>query len=749
MWVVFYLIQFIFILPSIVHCFFNEPWEEAVSVAITLPTQINPIEQNTAVHSDLYTDLGDEELKITIPMDYFEAEQEDDFQRFWNHDATTEQIRYHDILINATICGSYQANAHWELKELFLYGKYSFPHNKTLAWHHLEQFNKLTRGQNSSALFELSVMHSTGLFGAIQINTGRALMLLERAAKLGDLRAKQALAYRYLKGINVPKDLFKASVIYGEISDTFRNRYTDEQWNFMFPNIDSYHVGIPHLQEGTNMEPYKRLRGVRGYPMRSKRSKPPEIESLISTNGQVVIQSNSLVINEDEDEDDKIVDIFYAALNAHQGTYTTHRAYDQSLRLLELATQIYGPQIENMDELQKIYYARCLQLLGHIYLHGEGVPANVTRAELLISQGINKTDEIVSREALIELASIKQYIHGEIEEAYRIYEIFYRSSGFGYASFQLSKLTPKFVPSKEKVTDKEKFMFYSQLKGHIPGIYEYGKILESGYGPTSKKALKSDYSRINRKIISAIASLYKRFIERNEQFIGDSLKEAFLNLLRGETEIALWNYAIAAEQGFGLAQISAGWLLCQPPRNFEEPPLIPDSRKLMALSYYQKAFDQDNPDAGLIAADIYFDMGDYEKALRLYQQRQVLSSPQAIWNVGYMFEYGLGVEKDYHLAKRYYEGAQTYLPELSFGIQICNWKLMLKMLMETIMGKTDKSSIKRSSHVEELIIMGKNSFISEAFIPRLINRSKQLLRHLFGSTSNDSSNVEVRRTSIS
>lgn len=47
---------------------------------------------------------------------------------------------------------------------------------------------------------------------------------------------------------------------------------------------------------------------------------------------------------------------------------------------------------------------------------------------------------------------------------------------------------------------------------------------------------------------------------------------------------------------------------------------------------------------------------NYEKAVSYYQAAaDTQSSALAYWNLGYMYEHGKGVKRDWHLAKRYYD----------------------------------------------------------------------------------------------
>ena len=50
---------------------------------------------------------------------------------------------------------------------------------------------------------------------------------------------------------------------------------------------------------------------------------------------------------------------------------------------------------------------------------------------------------------------------------------------------------------------------------------------------------------------------------------------------------------------------------------------------------------------------------DLVEAARFYRSASDLNNAQAMYNLGYMHEHGLGLAKDFHLAKRYYDMSQA------------------------------------------------------------------------------------------
>lgn len=55
--------------------------------------------------------------------------------------------------------------------------------------------------------------------------------------------------------------------------------------------------------------------------------------------------------------------------------------------------------------------------------------------------------------------------------------------------------------------------------------------------------------------------------------------------------------------------------------------------------------------------------------------------PMAMWNLGYIYEHGLGVRKDFQLAKRAYESVLSTDPSAYLAVKLSLLKLYLKALL--------------------------------------------------------------------
>lgn len=666
----------------------GDPYSLAQELLQSLPDKSNPM-VSSSLEVDPFLDSVSEGIRITIPMDYYEEQQKRDYTRFWSSKASDGQKKAYELLVESATTFN-NSEAVYMLSRLNLLGDYLYPNNKTLAFEYLVKFNQLTDYSNSTALFDLAVMHSTGLFGTIPIDHSKALIYYTKAAELGDLRAKQALAYRYFTGLNVPRDCSKALLLYSEIARELREQYSDEEWNIILPHFESYNVRISDFNGGLLG---KGLSSTRLSTVR-KRSARPDITSSFLTNlsgGRIILQysrnGGAFAHDDEEDDDDKLIDIYYTALDNYEGTYTQSRNYTMALRLLNFTYMEYDTKVKYMGTLQRYFYGKCLQLLGHMYFRGDGLPhADIPKAELYLKRAI-KVAEVSQNSrsrANTDLGLIYQYVHGNITEAIRYYKrVIDSSEDDGTAEFQLAMMAIERKSPVEQYTLIQKAAF----KGYEPAIF--------GYAHMNEMSVRDRFS------CEDTAQLYKSFAEINEIIIAPSLKMAFMELLCGNTEVALWYYSQAAEQGYEVAQTSAAYLLYQPPRNLEEAPIIPDARRNMALTFYTRAYKQANPDAGVIAGDIYFRAKDYSRAVAMYQGAALKFCVQGMWNLGYMYEYGLGVEQDFHLAKRYYEQVIERNRKLYFGVRLTILKLKLKSWLIWVTGGKVNYSTREDASVEE------------------------------------------------
>lgn len=102
-----------------------------------------------------------------------------------------------------------------------------------------------------------------------------------------------------------------------------------------------------------------------------------------------------------------------------------------------------------------------------------------------------------------------------------------------------------------------------------------------------------------------------------------------------------------------------------------------------ALIYWTRAANQNNVDARVKMGDCYFHGTgtpiDYEKAASCYQvAAEMERSPLAMWNLGWMHENGVGIVRDFHLAKRWYDSSLHYNRDAYLVVKLSLIKLHIR-----------------------------------------------------------------------
>ena len=158
---------------------------------------------------------------------------------------------------------------------------------------------------------------------------------------------------------------------------------------------------------------------------------------------------------------------------------------------------------------------------------------------------------------------------------------------------------------------------------------------------------------------------------------------------------------MAAEQGYEAAQANVAYILDEHKSIVSLDLLFPWKKKAssllrnagLALVYWTRSAKQSNIDSMVKMGDYYLGgygvEADMEKAAACYQTAQEMQqngqqSAQAMWNLGWMHENGIGVDQDYHLAKRYYDLALETNQESYLPVKLSLLKLRMRSFWNTI-----------------------------------------------------------------
>ncbi|XP_077172442.1 protein sel-1 homolog 2 isoform X3 [Paroedura picta] len=143
----------------------------------------------------------------------------------------------------------------------------------------------------------------------------------------------------------------------------------------------------------------------------------------------------------------------------------------------------------------------------------------------------------------------------------------------------------------------------------------------------------------------------------------------------GQMDLSLMHYLFLAEMGYEIAQINSAYIIeSEKIKIFHQNQISP-----LALLLWNRAASQGNIFARVKTGDYhYYGFGtkrDYITAAVHYSLAADQYSAQAMFNLGYMCEHGLGVPKDIHLARRWYSLAAKSSPDALIPVFLASVKL--------------------------------------------------------------------------
>uniref|UniRef100_A0A8C8HXG2 Fibronectin type-II domain-containing protein n=1 Tax=Oncorhynchus tshawytscha TaxID=74940 RepID=A0A8C8HXG2_ONCTS len=321
--------------------------------------------------------------------------------------------------------------------------------------------------------------------------------------------------------------------------------------------------------------------------------------------------------------------------------------------------------------------------LGQLHLHGgRGVEQNHQRAYDYFNQAANagnthamaflgkmysEGSEYLSQNNETALQYFKKAsdlvsIHNNIYLLALKY--FQKAAEQGWVDGQLQLGTMYYNGIGVKRDYKQAFKFFNLASqaGHILAFYNLAQMHATGTG-----VLRSCHTAVE---------LFKNVCERGRW--SDRLMAAYGNFKDSDMDGALVQYLLLAEQGYEVAQSNVAFILDQKEAQiFNENETYP-----RALLHWTRAAAQGYTVARIKLGDYHFygygtDV-DYETAVihyRLASEQQ--HSAQAMFNLGYMHEKGLGIKQDIHLAKRFYDMAAEASPEAQVPVFLALCKLGL------------------------------------------------------------------------
>ncbi|RYP76585.1 hypothetical protein DL771_001654 [Monosporascus sp. 5C6A] len=537
------------------------------------------------------------------------------------------------------------------LAQLNFFGNYSHPRDFSAAFQHYKRLADFNG--NSSAQYMVGLMYATGIGDAVERDQAKALLYHTFAANAGHTRSEMTVAARHQMGIGVPKSCEVASKYYKRVADKAMAWYRSGPPGGMTLSPEAYRIS-------------DEFGGVYG-----------EGASVISSG------INALKAGPHSDANAAIDDVIeYLDLMSQKGdfkaSYNLGRIYYEGQRGLErnvdmarryfltVTTKYWrskdGRAVDQPKPGLDKYASKAAGYIGRMWLRGEGVKQDFKNAQRWFERGIKHGDAqsqwgmgIMNLRGLgvtKNVVAAAQYFKAAADQDFNAAHV-------ALGALHLDQGTP------EDVKVANHYFEAAARWGNFEAQYYLAEMTHHGVG--------------RDKTCNLAMAYYKNVAERAEPLVS-SWTEANQAYDDGDHELALIDYVMAAEQGYEKAQNNVAYILDPTQSALPLPHWLkrqtPKSSLLqnpaLALIYWTRSAIQANIDSLVKMGDYYLaGIGTdraVDKAVQCYTgASEYFQSAQALFNLGWMHENGIGLTQDFHLAKRYYDQAletneEAYLP---------------------------------------------------------------------------------------
>ncbi|KAH3685502.1 hypothetical protein WICPIJ_003519 [Wickerhamomyces pijperi] len=604
-----------------------------------------------STHSTAASSISeDSQVTIYIPMDYGDMENELQYNESWSQlpkyvTAAYEIIQYTSQLNHA--------DSHYTLAQFHMFGNYSIPSNLTLSLHHYNQFIELTPVANATAYFHLGLLYSTGGNGVFPVDQSKASLYYQMAFQSAkpttsnelniDIQIAMVLAYRHLQGIATNVDFSKSLYYYQYAANKLHLYHDFASGNVPIGGIDldSYSLRIADFQGGV----YGKGAGETSSSLHRSASR---------YDGLLMSSQNSLQIINDEsngETDDTLFNELYVnVLIYYEGSYLKDRDFKKAYRYAKHAMDSGLPQLKYLGDLDRRFISKCIYVLGRMYLRGEDVVEDHKEARRLFELSL---EIFPFGDTFNDLGLLFEYTNDPILHNVTLATELYMNASRHQAHNGDYNYGRRLLESTSPRLKHQGVGLISNATAHLSleAVYLHSKLLTTN----PELAKGQDVTQLQLRDL-----IY--YVESFDPVISPYLKFGFFELLKGNYQTAVTAYSIAAEQGYETAQSSLGYLLYQLPTIGDpEPPKVPESRQLAAITALSRSSAHHNLDSLIYLGDIYTLRQEHSKAFNCYQEASSLGSTQGFFNLGWIYENGVGekIVRDFHLAKRYYDSALT------------------------------------------------------------------------------------------
>ncbi|KAF7560906.1 hypothetical protein G7046_g3233 [Stylonectria norvegica] len=557
------------------------------------------------------------------------------------------------------------SDAHYLLAEINFFGNYSHPRNLQTAFDHYHQL--ATVHGNTTAQYMMGLYYSTGIGDVVPRDQAKALLYYTFAAVQGDARAEMATGFRHHSGIGTTKSCETAVKYYKSVADKAiawhqagppgGMSWIHQGWRISDDDGGIYGEGASASSSGMNA--YKP--GV-GSDANAAIDDVIEYLDLMSQKGDSKASYNLGRIH-------------------YEGQRGLERNVDLARKYFFLVASRYWKKdglVDNPKPGIDKPASKAAGFLGRMYLRGDGVSQNFERARIWFDRGNTHGDA----QSQFGLGLMNLYGYGKKENIPLAMELFKASADQDYAPslVQMGKLHLD-QGGQDDVRIANNYFELASRHNSIQANYYLAEMIHHGVG--------------RQKMCGSALAYYKTVAEVAEPIVS-SWGDANDAYVAGDYELAFLEYLMAAEQGYEKAQTNVAYMLdsvqTRFPMSWIQKPKDENNlleNPTLALIYWTRSSRQSNIDSLVKMGDYYFSgLGadlDIGKAVQCYTgASDYAQSAQALFNLGWMHENGIGLDQDFHLAKRYYDYALEVNEEAYLPVTLSLLKLRLRSAWNTL-----------------------------------------------------------------
>ena len=567
------------------------------------------------------------------------------------------------------------------LGDMNFYGNFTHPRNFQTAFKWYDRLASLYG--NSTAQYMLGFMYATGIGGSVERNQAKALLYHTFAAEQGHIRSELTLGYRLHSGIGSGRNCEEASHYYKQVADKVMAYWRSgppggrnmpkASWKWAEDDGGIYGEGASVSSSGFNVKK----------------------DSLANARSDHILEF--LDMRERSGDFGAMYSLgrhYYDGGRYHKRNLKKARM--QFMKIVRSYWNKDGKVDPKADGLEGIA-GMAAAYIGRIFLRGEGVEQSFEKAALWFKRGIQNGNALSQH----HMGLMYRDGLGVPKDAVRAAAYFKTAAEFDLPASQAA-IGALFLDQGD-IESAHRYFELAARHGHLEAFYYIAELTHKGVGRTRNCELATAY--------------YKIVAERAEVLLS-SFHEANAAHERGDLETALVYSMMAAEQGYESAQANVAYVLDEQTsalsRALTAIPYMPKQQKsqrksllhnaALALVYWTRSAKQHNIDSMIKMGDYYLsgtgtsDLAaatltpDADKASICYQTAADNGhSAQAFWNLGWMHENGVGpIEKDFHMAKRFYDLALEANTEAYLPVKLALIKLRVRSWWNGVSGGTIK-----------------------------------------------------------